>query len=231
MSVTGSEAKDTRMDEKQHGLEETENTEKVADESSFLKNEDEQYENVLDDFIQKELGGDDNTNTTTVRVIDDSGRGEGVGKRTLPKDEEDLGIYEDTDVDDDDLSDTEQELQRLREEKQQREDEERKERERQEAEIRAAKIARLKAEEEKRLQKQREDEQEAERVLAEIAKQLPDERPTPREDAGASSRTSIRTWTDPRFLQGMSVKELYWKSLHMENPMTTSMATQMEQSM
>lgn len=219
------------MDEKQHGLEERENTEKVADESSFQKNEDEQYENVLDDFIQKELGGDDNTDTTTVRVIDDSGRGEGVGKRTLPKDEEDLGIYEDTDVDDDDLSDTEQELQRLREEKQQREDEERKERERQEAEIRAAKIARLKAEEEKRLQKQREDEQEAERVLAEIAKQLPDERPTPREDAGASSRTSIRTWTDPRFLQGMSVKELYWKSLHMENPMTTSMATQMEQSM
>lgn len=219
------------MDEKQHDLEETENTDNIEDESKFQQNEVEQYENVLDEFIQKELGGDDDTGTTTVRVIDDSGRGEGVGKRTLPKDEEDLGIYEDTDVDDDELSDTEQELQRLREEKQQREDEERKERERQEAEIRAAKIARLKAEEEKRLQKQREDELEAERVLAEIAKQLPEERPAPREDAGVSSRTSIRTWTDPRFLQGMSVKELYWKSLHMENPMTTSMATQMEQSM
>lgn len=201
-----------------------------------IQNENEEnneYENELDEFIQKEFGDSEETFLTSVKIIDDSGRGEGVGKKTIPKDEEDLGIYEDTD-DSGDQTDSEQELERLRAEKLQREEEkqrkEQEEKERIEAEIRAAKLARVQQEEEKRLQKRKEDELEAQRVLEELARQLPPERTvvTPRSDI---HRSGLKTWSDPRLIQGLSLKELYWKSFFVTKPMTTSMATQIEQSM
>ncbi|WAR01077.1 hypothetical protein MAR_025449 [Mya arenaria] len=185
-------------------------------------------ETELDRFVEGEFKQQDDTFITEVRMVDDSGRGEGVGRRRLTKEDEDLGIYDDTD-DGDDLSDSELELERLREEKRKREEEERQEEEhRKEAERKAALEERLRME------------REQERELAMKAKTPPDttiaifEKPeiTPRPDAGASSRTSARSWSDPKFLQGLSLKEIYWRSGGPDQPtVTTSMASQIEHSM
>ncbi|XP_052791435.1 uncharacterized protein LOC128225588 isoform X2 [Mya arenaria] len=184
-------------------------------------------ETELDRFVEGEFKQQDDTFITEVRMVDDSGRGEGVGRRRLTKEDEDLGIYDDTD-DGDDLSDSELELERLREEKRKREEEERQEEEhRKEAERKAALEERLRME------------REQERELAMKAKTPPDttiaifEKPeiTPRPDAGASSRTSARSWSDPKFLQGLSLKEIYWRSGGPDQPtVTTSMASQIEHS-
>lgn len=187
-------------------------------------------ENVLDDFIKNEFGDTEETFMTSVKLIDDSGRGEGVGKKPLTQEEEDLGIYEDPD-DDGNVTDTEQEL--IAEKQRQDEEEERRRKEdeaKMQAEITAAKLAIVKAEDDKRMQKQREAEMEAERVLGELVKHLPPERTviTPRV---VLSKDNIRTWSDPKFLQGLSLKEIYWKTQKLDQPVTTSMATQIEQSM
>lgn len=224
--VTESATEDSKIEN------ENEHEVKAEEDEHEETQKNDEYENELDEFIKKEFGDTDETFMTSVRIIDDSGRGEGVGKRTIPKEEEDLGIYEDTD-DSGDQTDSEQELERLREEKRQREEEkerkEQEERERLEGEIRAAKLARVKEEEEKRLQKQREDELEAQRVLEELA-QLPQER-TVAVPRAEPAKLCVKAWSDPRLIQGLSLKELYWKSFAVTKPMTKSMATQIEHSM
>ena len=185
--------------------------------------------NELDEFIHQELGEDeDDTFITAVKVIDDSGRGEGVGKRRA--EDEDLGIYEDTD----DSEDSENELERLRAEKVQREQEKQKkeeeERDRVEAEIRATKLAKVTEEEERRKQREHDSKMEEQRLWEELASQFQAERPvvTPRSDIRKSSG---RSWSDPRLIQGLSLREVHWKSFLLAKPMTTSMATQLEKSM
>lgn len=132
---------------------------------------------------------------------------------------DELGIYEDTDVGDD-LSDSELELERLRTEKIQREKEEKE---------------KLVAE----LKKQRElfEKQKAERErlndpLVKYERFIADNLTnlTPRTDVSNSSRMTIKTWSDPKFLQGLSLKEIQWKMNTEEIPVTKSMKTEIQQS-
>lgn len=149
-------------------------------------------------------------------------------KKMLSKEDKELGIYEDTDVNEDDLSDTEQELERLRAEKKKRELEEK---------------DRLIAEQ-KQNQHNEKSSQEKEnktrqgviesnvRSLTESAINLMEKQIiTPRTDISTDSRMSSKSWSDPRFLQGMSIKELYWRSVTEEEiPITTSMQAEILQS-
>ena len=185
-------------------------------------------ETELDKFCEQELKQEEDTFITEVRVIDDSGRGEGVGKRNVNNEEDDLGIYEDTGGDSEGQSDTEEELQRLREEKRQREEEERLERERRQAEEKRLREERFMKEHEARLREKQLAKEQLELELAYF------EKPeiTPRTDLGATSKASVRSMSDPRFLQGLSLKELYWRTEAGEKPtLTTNMALQIEQSM
>ncbi|KAL4230007.1 hypothetical protein ACF0H5_010395 [Mactra antiquata] len=134
---------------------------------------------------------------------------------------DELGIYEDTDVGDD-LSDSELELERLRAEKLQREKEE-KERQIEEQRKQRELFEKQKAEREKALAD----------PLSKYERFLKDNIDlfTPRTDISSTdSRATIKTWTDPKFLQGLSIKEILWKVDTGEIPVHSDMKTEIQQS-
>lgn len=175
-------------------------------------------EDGTDGIVVNEDGG-----TFLTAVNEDFGQ-----KKMLSKEDKELGIYEDTDVNEDDLSDTEQELERLRAEKKKRELEEK---------DRFIAEQKLKQQNEKLLQEKESKEKQGligsnVRSLTESAINLMEKQIiTPRTDISTDSRMSSKSWSDPRFLQGISIKDLYWRSVTEEEiPITTSMQAEILQS-
>lgn len=149
---------------------------------------------------------------TFLTTLNETDRSE--NKKMLSKEDEDLGIYEDTDDDEDDLSDAEHELERLRAEKKKRDREER---------------CDFKAEEKTKDRKDRLTQNVrslTESVIRQIQKQIN----TPRTDISMDSRVSNRSWSDLRCLQGFSIKDLCWKTGEDEGAFTTSMKAELRQS-
>ena len=160
------------------------------------------YDNSADGFhgraLQEKSTNDDDEEGGGTFMTDLK---DGVGtKKMLSREDEDLGIYEDTDVNgDEDVSDTELELERLREEKRKRELEEK-------DRLRAEEKLRQQAEEAKR-------QAENVRSLTDSAiKQIEKQMITPRTDISMDSRISSKSWSDPRFLQGISIRDIHWKT-------------------
>lgn len=186
-----------------------------------------QFDGSADGFHGKSLSEketNDGDKKAFLTEVKDSARSE---KKMLTKEDEDLGIYEDPDAGDDDLSDTELELEKLRAEKLKREKEEN---DKTLAEEKFKQQA-------QNLVKSKDDSDirsgippQNIRSLTESALQLLEKEFTPRTDISLESRLSVKTWSDPRFLQGFSLRELCWKAGQAQEIVTTSMEAEIKQS-
>ncbi|XP_045204484.2 uncharacterized protein LOC123557213 isoform X2 [Mercenaria mercenaria] len=217
-------------------IDEHDETNGKKEEPEFVASEnkptDEIYDGSADGFHGKLLPAkntddnvddDEESDGTFITAVKD----ESEEKKMISKEEEDLGIYEDTDDNGDDLSDTELELERLRAEKKKREQEEK-------DKLRAEQ--KLKQQIEEAPKTNAFDKRQAEltqniRSLTESAiKQIEKQIITPRTDISMDSRLSSKSWSDPRFLQGISIRDLYWKTDVQDIPVTTSMKAEIQQS-
>jgi hypothetical protein len=191
----------------------------VPDEVSSGEGAGNSYDISADGFHGKALPEKTVTNNTGEAPLEECNETfitalkEDVGpKKMLSREDEDLGIYEDTDVNgEDDLSDTELELERLREEKRKRELEE-KDRQRAEEKQKQQAAELVNASRDVEERRQAEITRNVRSLTDSAIKQIEKQLITPRTDVSLDSRISSKSWSDPRFLQGISIRDVGWKT-------------------